>query len=52
MGFQLIPCPIIEEIRLKIDTEQKLPGKWYYALPVVALYAFLLFRVAWYFFRH
>lgn len=25
--LKLIPRPIIEEIRLKIDTEQKLPGK-------------------------
>ncbi|WP_018628970.1 YkvA family protein [Niabella aurantiaca] len=50
--LKLIPPPVIEEIRAKIDMKQKLPQRWYYALPVVALYAYLLFLVARYFFRH
>lgn len=50
--LKLIPPDLINEIRSKIDTKQKLPGKWYYALPVVVLYGYLLFLVVRYFFRH
>ncbi|MBO9595393.1 MAG: DUF1232 domain-containing protein [Niabella sp.] len=50
--LKLIPPDLINEIRAKIDAKQELPGKWYYALPVIALYAYLLFVVVRYFFRH
>lgn len=50
--LKLIPPAVIEEIRTRIDTKQKLPQRWYYALPVVALYAYLLFLVLRYFLYH
>ncbi|WP_300599852.1 YkvA family protein [Niabella sp.] len=50
--LKLIPPDLINEIRSKIDAKQQLPGKWYYALPIVAIYTYLLFRILRYIFHH
>lgn len=41
--LSLIPEYVIEDIKAKIDSKEKLPTKWYYALPIVLLYGYLLF---------
>lgn len=38
----LIPKHIIEDIKTKIDNQQKLPQKWYYALPNILIYIVLI----------
>ncbi|MBH1960709.1 MAG: DUF1232 domain-containing protein [Flavobacteriia bacterium] len=40
--LRLIPKYVIDDIKVKIDSKEKLPAKWYYALPVVLLYSYLL----------
>ena len=41
--LSLIPEYVIADIKTKINSNQKLPTKWYYALPIVLLYGYLLF---------
>lgn len=43
--LELIPKYVLDDIKSKIDSNQKLPTKWYYALPIVLLYGYLLFVV-------
>jgi len=38
----LIPKHIIDDIKNKIDGQQKLPQKWYYAIPIVVIYVALI----------
>lgn len=38
----LIPKHIIDDIKNKIDSQQKLPQKWYYAIPIVVIYVALI----------
>ena len=38
----LIPTYIIEDIKNKIDSQQKLPQKWYYAIPIILIYVALI----------
>ena len=40
--LKLIPKNIIDEIKNKIDNKQKLPQKWFYALPIVVIYVALV----------
>ena len=44
-NLSLISEYVIADIKTKINSNQKLPTKWYYALPVVLLYGYLLFVV-------
>ena len=44
----LIPKNVINDIKSKIDTEQKLGSKWYYAIPIVLVYLLILI---WGYFR-
>ncbi|MBU8883971.1 hypothetical protein CBW16_13055 [Flavobacteriaceae bacterium JJC] len=46
--LKLIPQYVLDDIKSKIDSKKKLPTKWYYALPVVVLYGYLLLVI----FRH
>lgn len=46
--LKLIPQYVLDDIKSKIDSKERLPTKWYYALPVVVLYGYLLFVI----FRH
>lgn len=39
----LIPESLLDELRARIDSDEKLQKKWYYALPVIAIYLLLLF---------
>ncbi|MGZ8543199.1 MAG: YkvA family protein [Kaistella sp.] len=41
--LSLIPEYVIEDIKAKMDSREKLSSKWYYALPIVLLYGYLLF---------
>lgn len=41
--LSLIPEYVIEDIKAKMDSREKLSAKWYYALPIVLLYGYLLF---------
>lgn len=41
--LKLIPQYVLDDIKSKIDSKERLPTKWYYALPVVLLYGYLLF---------
>ena len=43
LTLRLIPAYILNDIKCKIDKKEKLPKKWYYALPIIALYGYLLF---------
>ena len=43
--LELIPKYVLDDIKSRIDSNQKLPTKWYYALPIVLLYGYLLFVV-------
>jgi uncharacterized membrane protein YkvA (DUF1232 family) len=38
----LIPKYIIEDVKTKIDNQQKLTQKWYYALPIILIYIVLI----------
>lgn len=38
----LIPIHIIENIKNKIDSKQKLHQKWYYAIPIISIYVTLI----------
>lgn len=40
--LKLIPKNIIDDIKNKIDNNQKLPQKWFYALPIVVIYVALV----------
>ena len=40
--LKLIPKNIIDDIKNKIDNKQKLPQKWFYALPIVVIYVALV----------
>lgn len=44
----LIPTSVVEDIKTKIDSKEKLPRKWFYAIPVIVLYVYILFI----FFQH
>lgn len=44
----LIPKNIIDDIKSKIDTKQKLDSKWYFAIPIILIYLLLLI---WGYFR-
>jgi len=46
--LQLIPKDVITDIKTKIDSKEKLPTKWYYALPILLLYGYIIFVL----FRH
>lgn len=39
----LIPKSLLDELRTKVDSDDKLQKKWYYALPVIVIYLLLLF---------
>lgn len=41
--LRLIPTSVIEDIKTKIDSKEKLPRKWFYAIPVIVLYVYILF---------
>lgn len=41
----LIPEGLLRELRARIDSDEKLQKKWYYALPVIVIYLLLLFLV-------
>ncbi|MDQ0477058.1 YkvA family protein [Chryseobacterium sp. MDT2-18] len=41
--LRLIPQYVLDDIKSKIDSKEKLPTRWYYALPVILLYGYLLF---------
>ncbi|QBO58784.1 YkvA family protein [Chryseobacterium salivictor] len=41
--LRLIPQYVLDDIKSKIDSKEKLPTKWYSALPVILLYGYLLF---------
>ncbi len=43
--LKLIPKDVLDDIRLKIDSEERLAKKWYFAFPVVLLYGYLLYEV-------
>ncbi len=45
----LIPAFIIDDIKSKIDRQQKLPQKWYYALPVILIYIAIIILTIRYF---
>ena len=38
----LIPAFIIDDIKTKIDSQEMLPQKWYYALPIILIYIVLI----------
>ncbi len=38
----LIPPHIIDDIKNKIDSQQRLPQKWYYAIPIIVIYVVLI----------
>lgn len=38
----LIPKHIIDDIKNKIDSQQRLPQKWYYAIPIIVIYVALI----------
>ena len=48
-ALTLIPQFIISDIKAKIDREQRLPRKWYYALPIVLIYVSLIILIVRYF---
>lgn len=39
----LIPKSLLDELRTKVDSDEKLQKKWYYALPIIVIYLLLLF---------
>ena len=41
--LELIPNDVLDDIKSKIDSKEKLPTKWYYTVPIVLIYVFLLF---------
>ncbi len=41
----LIPTHIIEDIKNKINRQQKLPQKWYYAIPIILIYVALIILI-------
>ncbi|MCQ4035181.1 YkvA family protein [Kaistella montana] len=41
--LQLIPNDVLDDIKSKINREEKLSTKWYYALPIILFYVYLLF---------
>ena len=44
--LKLIPKAVIEDIRSKIDSTKRLKQKWYYAIPIVGLYVYIIFILA------
>lgn len=44
----LIPTSVVEDIKTKIDSKEKLQRKWFYTIPVIVLYVYILFI----FFQH
>ncbi len=42
LTLKLIPTHIIEDIKNKIDSKQRLSQKWYYAIPIILIYAALI----------
>lgn len=47
----LIPTHIIEDIKNKINRQQKLPQKWYYAIPIILIYVALIILIVRHFKR-
>ena len=45
----LIPTYIIDDIKSKIDNQEKLPQKWYYAIPIILVYVALIILTIRYF---
>ena len=43
LTVRLIPASVMNDIRSKIDKNEKLHKKWFYALPIIAIYGYLLF---------
>ena len=41
--LELIPKYVIDDIKNKIDSREKLPTTWYYALPILLLYGYLVY---------
>lgn len=42
ISVSLIPKSILEEIRLKVNANEKLHKKWYFAVPVICIYFLVL----------
>jgi uncharacterized membrane protein YkvA (DUF1232 family) len=36
--LSLIPIPLIQEFKSKVTKDQKLPKKWYFAIPIILIY--------------
>ncbi len=49
--INLIPTHIIEDIKNKINRQQKLPQKWYYAIPIILIYVALIILIVRHFKR-
>lgn len=47
----LIPTHIIDDLKNKIDSQQRLPQKWHYALPIIIIYVALIIWIFRYFKR-
>ena len=41
--LELIPNDVLDDIKSKMDSKEKLPTKWHYAVPIVLIYVYLLF---------
>ena len=48
ISISLIPESILEEIRLSVNSEEKLQKKWYFAVPIVLIYLLIL---VWLYFK-
>ncbi|ADY50687.1 protein of unknown function DUF1232 [Pseudopedobacter saltans DSM 12145] len=43
--IKLIPKSVLEDIRNNKKLQRKLKRRWYYALPIILLYAYLLYLI-------
>lgn len=48
LTLNLIPKTVIEEIKATSETKQLPKPRWFYALPMIALYIYLLYRYYWF----
>jgi uncharacterized membrane protein YkvA (DUF1232 family) len=46
LTLHFIPKELINEIKNKIESGQKLPKKWYFAIPIVLIYVVALYLVS------
>jgi uncharacterized membrane protein YkvA (DUF1232 family) len=51
LTLHFIPKELIEEIKNKIESGQKLPKKWYFAIPIVLIYIVALYFVSRFLFK-